>query len=100
MHGEPASKMNAYLACFDISDDRIRYHVSKCLSAYGVRVQRSVFEISIESPSELEEIKQQLIEMVEPEDDIRFYSMCLNCRRKSHKHDGERIAVYPSVVII
>lgn len=92
--------MNAYLTCFDVSDDRIRYRVSKCLSAYGVRVQRSVFEISVETITELEDLKQQLTELVESNDDVRFYSICLNCRRKSHKYDGERIAIYPSIVII
>lgn len=92
--------MFAYLACFDISDDKIRYRAARCLSAYGVRVQRSVFEISVETPTELETIKNQLINLLEPEDDLRFYAICLNCRRKSHKHDGERIAIYPSVVII
>lgn len=92
--------MNAYLACFDISDNKIRYRVAKCLSAYGVRVQRSVFEISIETTAELEDIKQQLTELLDPDDDMRFYALCLSCRKKSHHHNNERIAIYPSVVII
>ncbi len=92
--------MYAYLACFDISDDKIRYRAAQYLSAYGVRVQRSVFEISVETTNELDTLKQQLLELLEPEDDMRFYAICLSCRRKSHKHDGERIANYPSMVII
>ncbi len=88
------------LTCFDISDDRIRYRVAKCLSGYGVRVQRSVFEISVETATELDDIKNQLAKLIETGDDVRFYSMCLNCRRKSHTTEGERIAIYPSVVII
>ncbi len=92
--------MHAYLACFDISDNKTRYRAARCLSAYGVRVQRSVYEISIETPNELEEIKQRLIELLDPEDDMRFYAICLSCRKKSHKHDNERIAIYPRVVII
>ena len=92
--------MQAYLACFDIIDDRIRYRAVKCLSAYGVRVQKSVFEISVNTPKELEKIKQELVHLLEPEDDMRFYALCLNCRKKSHKHDGSRIAIYPSVVIL
>ena len=92
--------MNAYLACFDISDDKVRYRAAKYLSAYGVRVQRSVFEICIETPTELEQIKQQLSKLLEPDDDLRFYSICLNCRRKSHTYEGDRIAIYPSAVII
>jgi len=99
MPGEYA-KMHAYLACFDISDDKARYRVAKCLSAYGVRVQRSVFEISIETPAELEKIKQQLTDLLDPLDDMRFYALCLSCRKKSHTHDEQRIAIYPSVVII
>ena len=30
--------MKFYLACFDVSDDRVRYRVGKALAEYGVRV--------------------------------------------------------------
>lgn len=92
--------MRAYLACFDISDDRIRYQVAKCLGQYGLRVQYSVFEISIERPKQLHDIKRQLKDLLEPGDDLRFYALCLNCRRNSYTVDDQRIAQFPAVVIV
>ena len=92
--------MNAYLACFDISDDKIRYRTTRCLSAYGVRVQKSVFEITVNTPGELTAIKSELTDILDQDDDVRFYSLCLNCRKKSHKHDDTRVAQFPSVVIL
>jgi len=92
--------MNTYLACFDISNDRTRYRVSKHLTAYGTRVQRSVFEVCLDTPSELATLKNEVLELIDEEDDVRFYALCLNCRRKSHTVDDQRIASFPSVVIL
>ncbi len=92
--------MQAWLVCFDISDDRNRYRVVKHLSEYGVRVQKSVFEISVNSPAELQQLRKDLEPWVEEDDDLRFYFLCLNCRRKSTDLDGRRIAVYPSAIIL
>ena len=92
--------MQAWLVCFDISDDRNRYRVVKHLSEYGVRVQKSVFEISVNSPAELQQLRNDLTHWLDEDDDLRFYFLCLNCRRKSTDLDGRRIAVYPSAIIL
>ena len=34
-----------YVAVYDMSDDRERARVEKCLLGYGIRVQKSVFEL-------------------------------------------------------
>ena len=92
--------MQAYLACFDITDDRTRYRVGKCLGEFGVRVQKSVFEIALEQPEELELLRRELRPMLESGDDIRFYALCRSCRRKSHDIDGLRVAEFPAALII
>ena len=89
-----------YLACFDISDDYARYRVAKALDEYGKRVQRSVFEISVSTPNDLEGLKDDLRPHVDEEDDVRFYSLCKNCRRKSKDLGDRRLARFPSVVIV
>lgn len=92
--------MHTYLACFDISDDKQRRLVSRRLEHFGLRVQRSVFEVSIKNPIELKALKKELDQWVEPDDDIRFYHLCLSCRKKSETTDNERIAQYPLAVVI
>lgn len=92
--------MQAYLACFDIVDDRNRYYVVKHLLEYGIRVQKSVFEISFNTPAELKKLKIELSKWLDEGDDCRFYFLCLSCRRKSTSHKHVRIAQYPSMIII
>ena len=92
--------MHAYLACFDISDDRQRRTVSRKLEHYGLRVQYSVFEISVMNPLELETLKQELKQAIEVDDDIRFYHLCKACRKKSTTVEDKRIAQYPLAVVI
>jgi len=92
--------MHAYLACFDISDDRNRDRLARKLGAYGSRVQRSVFEISLRRAHELEALRADLRPLLEAGDDLRFYALCQHCRRQSCDVDGERVAQFPSAVII
>lgn len=92
--------MHTYLACFDISDDKQRRLVSRRLEHFGLRVQRSVFEVSIKSQYELKKLKDELEQWIESEDDIRFYHLCLSCRKKSETTNNERIAQYPLAVVI
>ena len=42
--------MSRFVASYDISDNRTRDRISKILGRFGVRLQRSVFEIDIEPP--------------------------------------------------
>lgn len=92
--------MPIYLACFDIADDRIRRQVSKRLEQFGQRVQYSVFEISVSCVVQLDALKNEMQLQLEQDDDLRFYFLCKTCRKKSHTHTNERIAAFPSVVII
>ncbi|WP_456377578.1 CRISPR-associated endonuclease Cas2 [Thiolapillus sp.] len=93
--------MLAYVACFDISDDAIRRNVSRRLEHFGCRVQRSVFEISVESADELEKLRLELLEWIDAEevDDVRFYPLCRECRQKARDVRGRRVAEFPAAVI-
>ena len=92
--------MQTYLACFDITDDKIRYRVSKLLGGFGNRVQKSVFEVRFKRASQMARVKQQIFDLLEDTDDCRFYAICLNCRRKSQDCAGEQIAVFPAAIVI
>lgn len=92
--------MKAYLACFDITDDRTRRQVGLQLLEYGQRVQRSVFEISVTRPEELERIREGILPLLDPDDDVRFYALCEHCRKGSKNAEGERIASFPAAVVL
>lgn len=92
--------MHTYLACFDISDDKQRRYISRKLEHYGVRVQYSVFEISVENEQELEKLKADLVQWIDTFDDIRFYHLCSVCRQKSQRVNDKPIAEFPLAVVI
>jgi len=92
--------MEIYVACFDISDDRLRDRVGHVLLEYGDRVQQSVFEIAVKNPGELNEMRIRLIDMVGQDDNIRFYRLCAACRDRSATLAGDPVASFPAVVIV
>jgi len=68
---------------YDIPQDKRRTKVSKVLADFGERVQYSVFECWLR-PADLARLQQRLKPLVNTqEDDLRFYHLCENCRRKS-----------------
>lgn len=92
--------MHTYLACFDISDDKQRRNISRRLEHFGLRVQYSVFEISVKNNIELEQLKAELEQWVDTFDDIRFYHLCSSCRNQSHRLGEKPIAEFPLAVVV
>lgn len=92
--------MQVWLVCFDISDDRRRRRVSKYLQAFGLRVQRSVFEVSLRSPTQLTSLKNQLRDQLDDSDDLRFYRLCKQCRSKSINLQDGPIADFPLAIVL
>ncbi|MDC0948856.1 CRISPR-associated endonuclease Cas2 [Gammaproteobacteria bacterium] len=90
--------MQAYLCCFDISDDRRRRRVAKALSYLGQRVQKSVYEIALNRPSDLVRLSRQLSALIEDSDDVRFYRLCKPCRAASQSASGEPVARFPNEI--
>jgi len=96
-----ADAMNThYLVCFDISDDRVRNRVGKALLRHGQRVQESVFEIALKNSSEWEKLRDKLKKMLNGENELRFYRLCLKCRKASKRIDGMPLAALPAFLII
>lgn len=108
--------MRVFLVCFDISDDRLRRRVAKVLLEYGDRVQKSVFEVVIQSAETYQALLDDLQQLIavtdvdEEEDDdedvnIRFYRLCKTCQSHSHSIDEEQIdfaevAYFPASVVV
>ncbi len=64
---------------YDVSDDKRLRRVSKELSRWGKRVQKSVFELNIKESDYLK-LKRRLLKIIKLEEDsIRFYFLCKRC---------------------
>ena len=89
-----------YVVCFDISNDHARDSVGKQLLRHGERVQESVFEVRLASVQDLEALAAELRGMLDEDDDLRFYRLCLDCRKASRDARGHPVATFPAVVIV
>jgi len=71
-----------FVISYDITDDKRRNKVAKCLENYGIRVQYSVFEVICEEEI-INKIISELNEIINPnEDSVRIYLLCSNCVSK------------------
>lgn len=78
-----------FLITYDIASDRPgdrrRARVAKFLESRGLRVQGSVFEVSM-APEKLPALIEDLRERIkESEDSIRFYPICSSCAGRQQK---------------
>jgi len=89
-----------YLVCFDIANARVRTQVGKVLLKYGNRVQKSVFEVMFSSSYELKEVQKRLRIILKGETELRFYRLCLECRKKSNRIDDEGLAAFPAIWVM
>lgn len=92
--------IHTYLACFDISNDYSRRRVALLLEEHGLRVQRSVFEISVHSDEQLRSLRKSLNYWLDSDDDLRFYHLCAACRKQSSDSQGNDIATFPLTVLL
>ena len=69
-----------FVICYDIADDKRRRNVEKLMSAFGHRVQESVFEAELDEKRYLQLRTLVGKVMDEQEDNIRFYRQCLRCK--------------------
>lgn len=62
------------LIVYDIREDKRRIKIDKALSAYGFRVNYSVFEVHLKSEAKLMALKEQLVELMDIKvDSVRLY---------------------------
>lgn len=69
--------MKSYIIAYDISKNRDRYVISKELFKYGLRTQKSLFEIDLSS-SELKGLKEFLKEFNTDNNKIHIYRVHYN----------------------
>lgn len=70
--------MNMIVA-YDIADERRLAKVAKIVSDYGVRVQKSIFEVEFGRPA-FEEMKERIeFVIVNAEDGVKYFPLCEKC---------------------
>lgn len=65
------------LVIYDIIDNKRRYKFVKLMESYGVRVQKSAFEMIL-SRSQYNELVKRIPTYISPEDNIRVYKLKVN----------------------
>lgn len=76
--------MLRYVVVFDIPDDYTRRKVGEALEGYGIRVQRSVFEVVFKTQRDFKVLVWELEKLVDKETDaVRFYVQCERCVQKA-----------------
>ncbi|QQP92185.1 CRISPR-associated endonuclease Cas2 [Skermanella sp. TT6] len=73
---QPVSR---YIVCYDIIHDRRRARVAECLEGWGVRVQKSVFEVVLEKQHLAVMIRQLGRLMDAKHDSVNIYPVCASC---------------------
>ncbi|MCT7965108.1 CRISPR-associated endonuclease Cas2 [Laspinema sp. D1] len=74
-----------YLICYDITEDNRRNRVAKVLETYGMRVQKSVFEVVL-NETEYHQLQTRLLKLLNKrQDQLRFYPLS--------PHNRERIVI-------
>ncbi len=69
------------VVCYDVVDNKKRYRLAKLMKNYGSRVQKSVFECTLDERQYLT-MKQSVEKLIDWElDSVRYYSLCRGCLR-------------------
>lgn len=67
------------IVTYDISDPKRLARVAKIMKDYGVRVQKSIFEVTI-SPPVFEKMRARLEKVMDlAEDGVKYFSVCEKC---------------------
>ncbi|HEU18292.1 MAG TPA: CRISPR-associated endonuclease Cas2 [Deltaproteobacteria bacterium] len=70
--------MNMIVA-YDIADERRLARIAKIICDYGVRVQKSIFEVTVDSGI-FEEMKARVEDVIVPEEDgVKYFPLCGRC---------------------
>lgn len=70
--------MNMVVA-YDIAEPRRLNRIAKVMKDYGVRVQKSIFEVEV-SPAAFAEMRRRAEEIMEvAEDGVKYFPLCERC---------------------
>jgi CRISPR-associated protein Cas2 len=87
------------IIAYDVADDRRRYHLCKALERYGIRIQYSVFELSLK-PKDLHKLVDHLTGLIDnTEDRLLVMRLCGGCQRSVGRY-GNMTSYSPEETLI
>ena len=86
---KPPPDRHWYLVSYDVSDDKRRVKVAKCLEGYGERLQFSVFRTFLSGRS-LARLRWELSRKMAPEDGLLVIHLCPSCQARVEDRRGKR----------
>ncbi len=67
------------IVAYDIADEKRLLRVAKTMLDYGVRVQKSIFEVDV-TPPVFRELKERVEKIIVAEEDgVKYYPLCEKC---------------------
>lgn len=65
-----------YIIAYDIADNKRRFHVAKTLESWGYRIQKSVFQLRLDTAT-LARVRSSLAALISEGDDVvHIYPIC------------------------
>jgi len=93
------NQKNHYVIMYDIQDSRRLRQIAKLLKAYGIRVQKSVFECLLDE-KQLTSLKQEMEKTIREQDSIRFYPMEHQAQHKQLILGEAMYTTAPSQIVV
>ncbi len=82
---------NHYLIIYDIRDDNRLRKIAKIMEDYGVRVQKSVFEMEATDKT-IKNLRERVQRVIENEDYVVYFKICEKDWQKREKY-GKKVYV-------
>jgi CRISPR-associated protein Cas2 len=87
------------IIAYDVADDRRRYHLCKTLERYGIRIQYSIFELSLK-PKDLYKLVDHLTGLIDnTEDRLLVMQLCGGCLHSMGRY-GNMTSYSPEETLI
>jgi CRISPR-associated protein Cas2 len=92
-----------YLVSYDIPSDktgqRRRNRLAKYLESLGLRVQYSVFELTID-PARIDLIVREITDLIDAEhDSVRIYTCCASCAARVVRVGKEAVCEHQDLLV-
>ena len=87
------------MVCYDIANDRRRRRIRRVLKSYGNGFQESVFEADVDR-GQFAALQQKVLALIEPDDKVRFYTLCGACTGRASGEPAAEIKPKPTHWII
>lgn len=86
--------MSHWLVIYDIRDPKRLQRVAKTMTDYGIRVQKSVFEMEC-GRKKIDELRRRVRRIIEEEDYVVYFNLCEPDWQKREKYGKGRYEEEP-----